>query len=346
MTRFIDRATTVTDHLADLNLGAFVPTAYDDLAAADRSIEDAVAKVVNGLAGEPDYPTLASQIVGGTLTPAKAAAKLTGPTGARVQSLAAAVRSAAVAAEDRDEWTPTALRRSVAPEVTARLQRTADDMLTTLAGLPAVVKDHLTAVTETAYGPIYGPAQSDALAPALKWLTPSGDLGAVRPDDLGAIQRAQAAWSWWNEAADAFGPLYWLGTGVDASRNWSNEWTGAAGDAADHFHPAVLLLAGADVDYVAAGIPLTYLVAAGLVTEFTPIGDPFGDDAGEYAARVERLTAFTEWRDAYRNLNMSEAGHLLGAPNSRDRARLRARAEKPAHVQVEAFRADYVGAAK
>lgn len=338
MTTFTARATVVADNLADLGLGAIVPPERDNLAAADARVEDAVAKVVNGLAGEPDYPTLASQIVGGTLTPAKAAAKLTGPTGARVQSLAAAVRAAAVAAADRPEWSPAALRRSVAPVVGQRLRQTADDMQDTLKALPAVVRDRLTAVTEGQYGTHYGPFGSDQLAGALKWLTPNGDLSSVRPADLAAVQAAQAAWSWHNGAADAFGPLYWLGTGTDASRNWSNEYTGAAGDAAATFTPALLLVDGEAVDYVAAGIPLTYAVAAGLVTEFAPIGDPFGDDSDEYTRRVERLTAFTEWRDAYRNLNLAEAGHLLGAPSSRERARLRARAEKPAHVQVEQFR--------
>lgn len=336
MTTFTARATTVTDHLAYLGIGAIVPSERDNLAEADARVEDAVAKVVNGLAGEPDYPTLASQIVGGTLTPAKAAAKLTGPTGARVQSLAAAVRAAAVAAEDRPEWSPAALRRGVAPEVTARLRQTADDMLATLAGLPEPCRDHLAAVYE-GDSVHYGPLTADQLAGLLDVVAPGG-LSTVRPDDLAAVQRAQAAWSWWNEAADAFGAFYWLGTGVDASRNWSNEYTGAAGDAAATFTSALLLVGGDAVDYVAAGIKLPYLVAAGLVTEFAPIGDPFGDDSDEYTRRVERLTAFTKWRDAYRNLNLSEAGHLLGAPNSRDRARLRARLDKPAHVQVDQFR--------
>ncbi|MGP5081558.1 hypothetical protein ACTXJ8_07075 [Corynebacterium variabile] len=345
MTTFTARATTVTDHLTDLNLGAFVPTAYDDLAAADARVEDAVDRVRAGLSPSVDLDSLAADLVAGRIKPETAGKRLQAPAGARVSNLLDAVRAAAVAAEDRDEWTPTALRRSVAPEVTARLQRTAEDMLSSIEALPAPCRDHLAAVYE-GDSVHYGPLTADQLDGLVDVIAPGRNMSTVSPTALAAVQRAQSAWNWHNEAADAFGPLYWLGTGVDASRNWSNEYTGAAGDAAATFAPALLLVGGDDVDLVAAGIPLTYLVAAGLVTEFAPIGDPFGDDSDEYTRRVERLTAFTEWRDAYRNLNMSEAGHLLGAPNSRDRARLRARLDKPAHVQVEAFRADYVGAAK
>lgn len=345
MGTFTDRATEVAENLRYVGLGAFVPTAYDELAAADARVDDTVDRVRAGLSPAVNVDELAADLVAGRIKPETAGKRLQAPAGARVQSLLDAVRAAAVAAEDRPEFSPAALRRSVAPEVTARLQRTADDMLTTLAALPAVVRDHLTAVTE-GDSVHYGPLPSDQLAGALKWLAPSGDLAAVRPADLAAVQAAQAAWSWHASADNAFGPLYLLGTGVDASRNWSNEYTGAAGDAAATFAPALLLVGGDDVDYVAAGMPLTYLVAAELVTEFAPIGDPFGEDAGEYAARVERLTAFRTWRDAYRNLNMSEASHLLGAPSSRDRARLRARLHKPKHLQVEAFRAEYAGAVK
>jgi hypothetical protein len=333
MTTFTRRSDAVTEHLADLGLGAFVPTAYDDLAAADRSVDDTVDRVRAGLSPAVNVDELAADLVAGRLKPETAGKRLQAPAGARVQSLLDAVRAAAVAAADRPEWSPAALRRGVAPVVGQRLRQTADDMLATVAALPAVVRDRLTAVTEGQYGTHYGPLQSDALAGALKWLTPNGDLSSVRPADLAAAS-----------AADAFGPLYWLGTGVDASRNWSNEYIGAAGDAAATFAPALLLVDGDDVDLVAAGIPLTYAVAAGLVTEFAPIGDPFGGDHDVYTERVERARQFTEWRDAYRNLNMSEAGHLLGAPSSRDRARLRARLDKPAHLQVEQFRAQYAGA--
>lgn len=343
-THFTARATTVADNLNGLNLGAVVPTAYPTLAEADARVEAAVEKVVNGLAGEPDYPTLAAALVDGSLTPAKAGAKLTGPTGARVQNLAAAVRSAAVAAEDRDEFSPAALRASVVPIVRERLRQTADDMLSSIAGLPAVAKAKLAEVVDTGYGPAYGPLTADQLDGLLDVVAPGG-LSTVRPDDLAAVQRAQAAWSWWNGSADAFGPLFWLGTGREVRRGWdTTEVTGDGATEAEQFDPAVLLVAGDAVDYVAAGVPLGFAVASGLVTEFDVVADPFGEDRDAYTERVERFTAFRAWRDAYRTLNMSGAAGLIGGPDQRSRAALKRRAELPKLAQVEQFR-EYAGAA-
>ena len=339
MTTFTDRATSVAENLRYLGLGVITPGAHDDLAAADRRVEDAVAKVVNGLAGEPDYPTLAAALVDGSLTPAKAGAKLTGPTGARVQSLVAAVRAAAVAAEDRAEFSPASLRRSVVPIVRARLKCTADDMLSSIAGLPGVARDHLTQVIEgdTVH---YGPLGSDQLADALKWLTPNGDLSTVRPDQLAAVQAAQAAWSWHASADNAFDPLYWLGTGQTGTTTYSGDRVGAGAAEAEQFNPALLLVGGDDVDYVAAGIPLTYAVAAGLVTEFAPIADPYNDDADAYAARVDRARQFVEWRDEARDTAVAGAGHLM----AREQFRALQRREGLNKLdQVAAFR-DHVGA--
>lgn len=341
-THFTARATTVTAKLADLNLGAITPGAYGELSAADACVENAVAKVVNGLAGEPDYPTLASQIVDGTLTPAKAGAKLTGPTGARVQSLVAAVRAAAVAAEDRDEFSPAALRRSCVEVVRERLQRTAEDMLATIAGLPSVAKAKLAEVRQGYDGTTaYGPLTADQLVGLLDVVAPGG-LSTVRPDQLAAVQAAQAAWSWWNTAHTAFEPLYWLGTSREVRRSWdTNDVTGDGAAEAGQFDPALLLVGGEAVDYVAAGVPLTYLVAAGLVTEFDVVADPFGtgEDAEAYRERVARVEQFRQWRDEYRDSISSGAAGLLGGPDRRSRDELKRRAELPKLDQVREFRA-------
>jgi|GEM_PF-3614450 len=340
MGTFTDRATEVAEHLADLGLGVITPGAYDELAAADSRVENAVSKVVNGLAGEPDYPTLASQIVEGSLTPAKAGAKLAGPSGARVQNLAAAVRSAATVAEDVDEFAPAALRRSCVPIVAERLKRTADDMLASIAGLPTVAKDHLTQVVDgdSAY---YGPLTADQLDGLLDVVAPGRDLASVRPDDLQAVQRARSAWQWWNEAAgDTFDPLFWLGTGTASSTTYAGDRVGAGAAEAEQFDPALLLVAGADVDYIASGLKLPYLVADGLVTELKPLGDPYGDDAEAYQARVERFNAFRQWRDEGRETVLAGAAHLAGSANMRE---LRQRARLNKLEQVAAFR-EHAGA--
>lgn len=340
MGTFTDRATSVAENLRYLGLGVITPGAYDELAAADSRVEDAVSKVVNGLAGEPDYPTLASKIVAGDLTPAKAATKIAGPSGERVQNLAAAVRTAAVAAEDRDSWSPASLRRSVAPEVTARLQRTADDMLTTLAGLPTVARDHLTQVTE-GDSVHYGPLTADQLAGLLDIVAPNGDLASVRPDDLQAVQKARSAWQWWNEAAgQCFDPLWWLGTGLTGTITYAGDRVGAGTAEAETFDPALLLVDGEAVDYAAAGLKLPYLVASGLVTEFHPLGDPYGDDADAYAARVDRARQFVEWRDEGRETVLAGAAHLAGSSNMRE---LRQRARLNKLDAVAAFR-EHAGA--
>lgn len=335
MGTFTDRATEVAENLRYLGLGVITPVAYDELAAADSRVENAVSKVVNGLAGEPDYPTLASQIVAGDLTVAKAATKIAGPSGARVQNLAAAVRTAAVAAEDRGEWSATALRRSVVPVVAERLQRTAEDMLSSIKALPEVCRDHLTAVTE-GDSVHYGPLQADQLDGLLDVVAPGRDLGSVSPEALAAVQRARSSWQWWNQAAgDTFDPLFWLGTGLTGTATYSGDRVGAGAAEAEQFDPALLLVAGADVDYVAAGLKLPYLVASGLVTELKPIADPFNEDAAEYAERVARAAQFREWRDEGRETVLAGAAHLAGSANMRE---LRQRARLNKLDAVAAFR--------
>lgn len=339
MTTFTSRADEVTRRVGDLGLGAVVPTAYDDLAAADRSVEDAVDRVRAGLSPAVDLDELAADLVAGRIKPETAAKRLNAPAGARVSNLLDRVREHAVSGADRPEWTPTALRRSCVPIVRDRLQRTADDMLATLAGLPAVVKDHLSQVVETDSGTIYGALTADAFADALSWIAPSGDLASVRPADLASVQAAQAAWSWWNEAHTAFEPLYWLGTGREVRRGWdTNDVTGDGATEAKTFDPAVLLVSGEAVDYVAAGVPLAFAVAAGLIESFDVVADPFGtgEDAEAYQARVDRFAAYRQWVGEARETVNAGAAHLAG----RDRMdELKRRAELPALDAVEQFRA-------
>ncbi|PMC61246.1 hypothetical protein CJ204_11940 [Corynebacterium xerosis] len=107
-THFTARATTVADSLAGLGLGSIVPPEYDHLAEADARVEDAVDRVRAGLTTDVDLDSLAADLVAGRIKPETAAKRLNTPAGARVSNLLDRVRSAAVAAEDRDEWTPTA----------------------------------------------------------------------------------------------------------------------------------------------------------------------------------------------------------------------------------------------
>ncbi|AEK37658.1 hypothetical protein CVAR_2313 [Corynebacterium variabile DSM 44702] len=338
MSTFTTRATVVADNLAGLGLGSIVPTAYDEMSAADARVEAAVDRVRAGLTTDVDLDSLAADLVAGKVTPSAAGKKLMGPAGARVSNLVEKVREHAVAAEDRDEWSPAALRRSCVEVVGQRLQRTAEDMLTSIEALPSVAKAKLAEVVDTSYGPAYGPLTADQLAGLLDVVAPGG-LSTVRPDQLAAVQRAQAAWSWWNGSADAFGPLWYLSTGREVRRGWdTNDVTGDGAAEAEQFDPALLLVDGDAVDYVAAGVPLAFAVASGLVESFDVLADPFGEDAEAYQARVARLTALTQWRDSYRTLNMSGAAGLIGGPDQRSRAALRRRAELPKLDQVAAFR--------
>lgn len=340
MGTFTSRAERVTASLADLGLGTITPTAYDDLGAADTRVEDAVERVRAGLATDVDLDALAGDLVSGKIKPETAGKRLTAPAGARVSNLLDRVRQHAVTAEDRAEFAPASLRRSVVPVVRERLQRTADDMLSSIAGLPTVAKDHLTTVTE-GDSVHYGPLTADQLAGLLDIVAPNGDLASVRPDDLQAVQRARSAWQWWNEAAGVtFDPLFWLGTGQTGTTTYSGDRVGAGAAEAEQFNPALLLVAGADVDYVAAGLKLPYLVADGLVTELKPLGDPYLDDAEAYRERVARAEQFREWRDEGRETVLAGAAHLAGSANMRE---LRHRASLNKLDAVAAFR-EHAGA--
>jgi hypothetical protein len=321
---FTSRAERVTASLADLGLGAVVPGAYDDLVAADRSVDELVDRTRAGLVTPVDLDELAADLVAGKIKPETAGKRLTAPAGARVSNLLDRVRTAAVADADRAEWTPTALRRSVVPVVAERLKRTADDMLASIAGLPTVAKDHLTQVTEgdTVH---YGPLTADQLAGLLDTVAPGRDLSSVSPDALAAVQRARSAWSWWQTAGDAFDAFYHLGTGQTGTTTYAGDRVGAGAVEADRYDPALLLLSGDDVDYVAAGLKLPYLVASGLVTELKPLADPYGDDAEAYRARVDRARQFVEWVGEARDTVQAGAAHLVGSEHMhalRQRARL------------------------
>lgn len=342
MGTFNDRATTVADHLVDLGLGRIEPPVADELAKADAKVDEHVERVRAGLATDIDLDELAGDLVSGKIKPETAAKRLNAPAGARVSNLVEKVRQHAVAAEDSPDYSPAALRRSCVDEVRARIQRTADDMLSSIAGLPGVARDHLTQVVDGQYGRLYGPAPADQLTDLLDVVAPNGDLASVRPDDLQAVQRARSAWQWWNEAAgQCFDPLWWLGTGTASSTTYAGDRVGAGAAEAEQFDPALLLVAGADVDYIASGLKLPYLVADGLVTELKPLGDPYGDDADAYAARVDRARQFVEWRDEARDTAVAGAGHLM--PREQFRG-LQRRAELNKLDAVAAFR-EHAGAA-
>lgn len=340
-THFTRRADAVTEQLADLNLGVIVPPARDDLAAADFTTDELVGKIADGLAPAVDLDSLAVDLVSGKVTPSTAGKKLMGPTKAKLDAFVEKVREHALADADRPEWAPAALRASVVPIVKDRLAGAAQDMLDTVAGLPPVVKDRLAEVVDTSYGPTYGAClAADKFADALKWIAPTGDLATVHPASLAAVQQAVRAWGWY-AAADPFPSLWWLCTGRVPQVTSSFTSTGYVGEAAgpgETFSTALLLVEGEAVDYVAAGVNLPFLVAAGYVDHFAPLTTPFGtgEDAEAYQARVERFTAYRQWVGEARETVNAGAAHLAG----RDRMdELKRRAALPGLDAVEQFRA-------
>lgn len=351
---FAARAEEVAFNLADLQIGRIVPPALDDLVAADERVAGQVQAVRDAdttPTGADALAALAGEVVAGKVKPETAIKRLNGaaslrtlpgnPRRSRVDLLAGHVETAARAAEDRPEWSPTSLRRSVVPEVRSRLQKVADDMLSTMNAAPAIVREKVGEVRDFS-GYEIGYGQPGGMAGALDWIAPTGDLRAVDPDELKAVQRLQAAWSVLSPSS--FDAFWWLGTGQAAQRDSMNEYVGAAGAAFDHFDPALLVVGGEAVDYVAAGLRLDYLVAAGIVTEFSVVADPFGDDVEEWRARVRRAEQF--------DLYINEKRHLRdinGAVLVRDQAHLQdmhARTETPRTGQVELFRRHLLGSGR
>jgi hypothetical protein len=339
----IARADVVSDHLDDLGLGHIDVPNRADLDDADSQVEVHV-DAVRDAETVPDVDALAADVVSGKIKPETAVKRLSSATSlkaaggrSRLDALLAATHRAAVAHLDRTEFSATSLRRSVVPEVRSRLQRVADDMITTMGAIPATVLGHLTQVVDGMNGSIYGPAPSNQTAGALQFLSPDGDLSRVRGSDLQATQDLITAWRWVNaDPAPLFDALYWLGMGRSVGRSSTNDLQGAGAEAAEQFRPEYLLVGGDDVDYLAAGIPIAWLVASGTVTEFDVLADPFGEDAEAYSARVERVAQFLRWRDEIRDVRNSGAGHLL-TKEQVDRLEVRGRLSKLR--QVEVFRA-------
>ncbi|MGN0094477.1 MAG: hypothetical protein ACI38U_00270 [Corynebacterium sp.] len=339
---FQTRAEAVSERLADLGLGHIEVPNLDELLSADTSVEEYVSRVRDAETA-PDIDDLAVDIVSGKLKPETAVKRLSSAASlknaggrSRLDQLVAATRRAAVAHVDRPELSVAALRRSVVPEIRTRLEATAAEMLNTMNAAPATVLGHLTAVVETGHGILYGPAPSDQVGGSLQFLSPDGDLSKVRGSDLAATQALIAAWRWVNtDPAQLFGAFWYLSTGQSLQRTYTNEFTGAGADEAENFRPEYLLVSGEAVDYVAAGIKLPFLVAAGYIETFDVLADPFGDDKDAYAERVERAQDFLRWRDAARRANNAGAGHLM----SREQlAKMQARSRGSKLSQVQWFR--------
>lgn len=339
---FQSRAEAVSERLGGLGLGRIEVSSLPDLVDMDSQVQVHV-DAVRDAETVPDIDDLARRVVAGSLKPTTAVSRLSSAASlknaggrSRLDALVTATRRAAVAAVDRDEIAPSALRRAVVPEVRSRLEAKAAEMLATMEQCPSTVLGHLTAVVEGQTGTSYGPLQSHQTAGALRFLSPDGDLSKVRGSDLQATQELMAAWDWVHgDAALIFETLFWVGTGQDVQRTYMNELAGAGADEAENFHPAMLLVGGKDVDYIAAGIPIAWLVASGTLTEFDVLADPYNEHAEAYNERVERAEAFRNWRDEGRNTVTAGAGNLM----PRDElVKLQARAGGSKLSQVERFR--------
>lgn len=355
MTTFESRAELVADNLNDLNLGRIIPPALDDLRAADERVAGQVQAVRDAdktPRTDEQFADLAGQIVSGKIKADTAIRRIAGAAGAkympgqprrsRLDRLAAAVETAARAAEDRAEFSPAALRRSVVPEVRARLQAVADDMLSTMKAAPAIVRDKLAEVySGSGYVTRYG--QPSGMSGAMEWIAPGNDFRSVRPDHLQAVQELQASWSVLSPSS--FDPLFWLGTGQVAQRNSMNEYTGGAAGAFEHFDPSLLLVGGDGIDYIAAGLRLDFLVAAGIVDDFDVLANPFDEDAEAYGDRVQRAAQFDMYINEKRHLRAIENGAVL-VRDQEHHQDMQRRTEATQLDQVELFRRELLGSGR